>query len=212
MRDVAAFVVVVDGGVAQPVFDALAPLAVLVADADALAQGVGLFDDAPLAVVFGFELQAARRVAVAGQRVRLACVFVAVGRLRAVWLNGSGKVARRVVAVAPLHAARACDAGDAPLRVAFKAQAPAARVADAVSGTEWRMPSAANCTVLPCRSLICWMPPARPRLPSRMNSTPSRVITPQLCGCIVMPASRHAAKKNERSNMGKAANSEHLPR
>ena len=134
MRDVAAFVVVVDGGVAQPVFDALAPLAVLVADADALAQGVGLFDDAPLAVVFGFELQAARRVAVAGQRVRLACVFVAVGRLRAVWLDGSGKVARRVVAVAPLHAARACDAGDAPLRVAFKAQAPAARVADAVSG------------------------------------------------------------------------------
>lgn len=69
MRDVAAFVVVVDGGVAQPVFDALAPLAVLVADTDALAQGVGLFDDAPLAVVFGFELQAARRVAVAAQRV-----------------------------------------------------------------------------------------------------------------------------------------------
>ena len=69
MRDVAAFVVVVDGGVAQPVFDALAPLAVLVADADALAQGVGLFDDAPLAVVFGFELQSPRRVAVAAQRV-----------------------------------------------------------------------------------------------------------------------------------------------
>ena len=56
MRDVAAFVVVVDGGVAQPVFDALA-------------QGVGLFDDAPLAVVFGFELQSPRRVAVAAQRV-----------------------------------------------------------------------------------------------------------------------------------------------
>ena len=71
MRDVAAFVVVVDGGVAQPVFDALAPLAVLVADADALAQGVGLFDDVPLAVVFGFELQAARRVAPFGQGVRV---------------------------------------------------------------------------------------------------------------------------------------------
>ena len=67
----AAFVGVVDGGVAQPVFDALAPLAVLVADADALAQGVGLFDDAPLAVVFGFELQPARRVAPFGQGVRV---------------------------------------------------------------------------------------------------------------------------------------------
>ena len=43
---------------AQPVFDALA-------------QGVGLFDDAPLAVVFGFELQAARRVAPFGQGVRV---------------------------------------------------------------------------------------------------------------------------------------------